>query len=135
MRRLFVLVTTVAFMTLVAPAAAWAGSPHFINSGFSITQTDTSVTVSAKEAGLGDEAQIEVTLTADAACINPGDHHPKAANKESFSSAATVPVQNGKADYSLTLTATFQPDCTPPMTVVFSNIVLTDTTNNLTHRF
>lgn len=135
MRRLLGVAVTVAFMTLFAAPAAWAGSPHFINSGFSITQTDNSVTVSAKEAGLGDEAQIEVLLTADAACINPGDKHPKAANKESFSSAATVPVQNGKADYTLTLTATFSPDCSPPMTVVFSNIVLTDLTNNLTHSF
>lgn len=135
MRKLIVVTVTVAFMSLFAAPAAWAGSPHFVNSGFSITQDGNSVTVTAKEAGLGDEQQISVLLTADAACINPGDRHPKAANKESFSTAATVPVQNGKADYSLTLTATFSPSCSPPMTVVFSNVVLTDLTNNLTHTF
>jgi hypothetical protein len=30
-----------------------------------------------------------------------------------------LPVQNGKADFTLTATASFQPDCTPPMTVVW----------------
>jgi hypothetical protein len=33
---------------------------------------------------------------------------------------------------SLSVTATFQPDCTPPMTVIFTDIVVMDTTNNLT---
>ena len=135
MRRLFGVAIAVTVLTLFGAPAAWAGSPHFVSNGFSITQSDTSVTVTAKEAGLGDEAQIHVTLSADAACINPGSKHPKAANKESFSAASDFPVQNGKADISLTLTATFQPDCTPPMTVVFSNIILTDDTNSLTHRF
>jgi hypothetical protein len=135
MRRTLVLLVTVLFASLFGVPAASAGSAHFINSAFSITQDGSTVTVSAKEAGLGDEPQIHVVLTADAACINPGDRHPKAANKESFSSAADVPVQNGKAEYTLVLTATFQPDCTPPMTLVFSNVVLTDTTNNLVHRF
>jgi hypothetical protein len=135
MRRTLVLLVSVLFASMFGVSAASAGAAHFINSAFSINQDGSTVTVSAKEAGLGDEPQIHVELTADAACINPGDHHPKAANKESFSSAADVPVQNGKADYTLTLTATFQPDCTPPMTLVFSNIVLTDVTNGLVHRF
>ena len=135
MRRTLVLLVTVLFASLLGVPAALAGSAHFINSAFSITQDGSTVTVSAKEAGLGDEPQIHVVLTADAACINPGDRHPKAANKESFSAAADVPVQNGKAEYTLVLTATFQPSCSPPMTLVFSNVVLTDTTNNLVHRF
>lgn len=135
MRRLLALLSALLFLSFLAAPAAVAGEPHFINNAFSITRTDDSLAVSAKEAGLGDEAQIHVVLTADAACINPGDNHPKAANKEAFSSAADVPVQNGKAAYTLFLTATFQPDCSPPMTVQFSNVVLTDTTNNLTKRF
>src|SRR5215211_4022748 len=106
MRRTLVLLVAVLFASFLGVPAASAGSAHFINSAFTITQDGATVTVSAKEAGLGDEPQIHVVLTADAACINPGDHHPKAANKESFSSAADVPVQNGKADYTLTLTAT-----------------------------
>jgi hypothetical protein len=74
-------------------------------------------------------------VTATAACINPGDHHPKAANNESFSAEGTFPVQNGKANFSLTVTATFQPDCSPPMTVVFSDVVVTDTTNGISKSF
>jgi hypothetical protein len=37
----------------------------------------------------------------------PATKHPKAANKESFSADGYFPVQNGKADFSLTVTATF----------------------------
>jgi len=74
---------------------------------------------------------VHIVVTATAECINPGDHHPKAANKESVSAEGNFPVQNGKANFSLTLTATFQPDCTPPMTVVFTNVTVTDTTNGI----
>jgi hypothetical protein len=69
-----------------------------------------------------------------AECINGGGKHPKAVNKESVSAAGDFPVQNGKADFSLTLTATFQPNCSPPMTVVFTNVTVTDTTHNVTAR-
>jgi hypothetical protein len=127
------LVTTAA--AGIAVPAALAGSPHFISSAFSVSKSGTTLTVSGKEAGLGDEAQIHVVLSATAQCINPGQNHPKAANKTSVSAAGDFPVQNGKADFSLTATATFQPDCTPPMTVVFTDITVTDTTNNLTAHF
>ncbi|HEX6922038.1 MAG TPA: hypothetical protein VF314_17605 [Actinomycetes bacterium] len=135
MRRLLALLSALLFLSFLAAPAAVAGEPHFINNAFSITRADDTLSVSAKEAGLGDEAQIHVLLSADAACINPGGNHPKAANKESFSTAADVPVQNGKAVYTLFLTATFQPSCSPPMTVQFSNVVLRDVTNNLTKTF
>jgi hypothetical protein len=119
----------------VAVPAAWAGSPHFIDSAFSVTRTDNTLTVSGKEAGLGDESQIHVVLSATALCINPGDKHPKAANKASVSAAGDFPVQNGKADFTLSATATFQPQCSPPMTVVFTDVTVSDTTNGLTHTF
>ena len=110
---------------------AFAGSPHFIANAFTVTQDGNTLTVTGKEAGLGDEEQIHVVLSATAECINPGDHHPKAANKTSVSAEGDFPVQNGKADFSLTATATFQPDCSPPMSVVFTNITVTDTTNGI----
>jgi hypothetical protein len=133
MRKIVLLLA--ALVAAIAVPVAIAGSPHFINSAFSAVQSGNTLTVSGKEAGLGDETQITVTVTADALCINNGGNHPKAVNKGSFSASAVVPVQNGKADWSITLTATFQPDCSPPMTVAFRNIVATDETNNLTHRF
>ena len=125
-----------ALVAAIAVPVAIAGSPHFINSAFSATSSGLTLTVSGKEAGLGDETQINIVVTADALCINGGGNHPKAVNKQSVASAFSVPVQNGKADYTLVLTApAFQPPCDPPMTVGFTNIVLTDTTNGLTHRF
>ena len=130
MKKLFFLVAVV-FAAIAIPVA-WAGSPHFINSAFSTSVSGNTLTVSGKEAGLGDESQIHVEVTATALCINNGGHHPKAVNKGSFGAAGDFPVQNGKADFTLTVTATFQPDCTPPMTVSFQDIVVTDTTNGLT---
>jgi hypothetical protein len=103
---------------------AFAGSPHFVGTPTATISGDT-VTVSGKVAGLGNEDQIHVVVTADAACINPGNQDPEAANKESFTAAGDFPVQNGKANFSLSVTADFQPDCAPPMTVVWSNIVVT----------
>jgi hypothetical protein len=110
--------------------SAWGGSPHFVGTPtFSVS--GNTVTVHAKEAGLGDEAQIVAVLSGTAACINGGGHHPKAVNKTSFSTSSTEPVQNGQANYTLTATATFSPSCSPPMTVQFTSLTLTDSTNGL----
>jgi hypothetical protein len=111
---------------------AWAGSPHFVDDKATATVDGDTVTVTFKEAGLGDEPQVHVVLTADAACINPGGNHPQAGNKESFNAAGDFPVQNGKAEGSLSVTAVFQPSCSPPMSVAWSNIVLTDETSGIT---
>jgi hypothetical protein len=121
-------------MLALSGQAALAGSPHFVGA-VSVSRDGNSLIVSGKEAGLGNEDQVHIVVTATAECINPGSHHPKAANKESVSAEGTFPVQNGKANFSLTLTATFQPDCTPPMTVVFTNVTVTDTTNGISQSF
>jgi hypothetical protein len=123
-----------AAILLLSSQAVFAGSPHFVG-GIVVTRDGNSLTVSGKEAGLGNEAQVHIVVTATAECINPGSHHPKAANKTSVSAEGDFPVQNGKANFSLTLTATFQPDCTPPMTVVFSGVTVTDTTNGISQSF
>jgi hypothetical protein len=115
----------------VGAPVAWAGSPHFVDSTVQAMRTDNSLTVTGKEAGLGDEEQVDIVVSATAECINKGEHHPKAANKESVSKEGTFPVQNGKANFELTVTATFQPACSPPMTVVFTNVTVTDTTNHI----
>jgi hypothetical protein len=116
----------------LATTTVFAGSPHFIKSATVVTVSGNTLTVTGKEAGLGDEEQVHIVLTATAQCINPGDHHPKAANKATFSSEGDFPVQNGKADFSLSVVATFQPDCTPPMSVDWLDVTLEDTTNGLT---
>jgi hypothetical protein len=129
-RTLAVLAVSAAAIGAMA-AAAWAGSPHFVGTPV-LTTSGSTVTVSAKEAGLGDEAQIHVVLTGTATCVNPGGNKPQAANKTTFTTAADEPVQNGKSDYTLSATATLSPSCDPPMTLVFTDVTLTDTTNNLT---
>jgi len=110
---------------------AFAGSPHFVGACVA-TRSGNTLTVSGKEAGLGDESQINVVISATALCINGGGNHPKATNKTSVSAAGTFPVQNGKALFSLDATATFSPSCNPPMTVSFVDITVTDQTNSIT---
>ena len=129
-RAIRVLATTLTVLVLTT-GVAFAGSPHFVGA-CTKTQTGNTLTVSCKEAGLGNEEQISVTISATALCINNGGKHPKAVNKASLSSTTNQPVQNGKADYSVTLTATFQPNCSPPMTVQFTDVRVTDNTNGLT---
>lgn len=126
------LLSIVFALGLLATSAtsAFAGSPHFVGDPV-IAVAGNTATVSGKIAGLGDEDQVHVVVTGDAACVNPGNNKPQADNKETFSAAGDFPVQNGKANFSLTLTATFQPNCVPPMSVVWSNIVVTDTTHGI----
>jgi len=114
---------------LLSTPLAWAGSPHFVACSQSVS--GNTLTVDGKEAGLGDEDQIHVLVTATAQCINPGDHHPKADNKQSVSAEGDFPVQNGRALFSIDVEATFQPDCSPPMSVVFTDVSACDTTNGI----
>jgi hypothetical protein len=129
--RISVLVVLGLSALAIAVPVALAGSPHFVDDSVSATRSGDSLIVSGKEAGLGDESQVHIVVSATALCINPGGNHPQAANKESVSSEGDFPVQNGKANFSLTLTATFQPQCSPPMTVEYTDVTVTDTTNNI----
>jgi hypothetical protein len=132
MRRLLLL----AVLGLAAAAVAvpaWAGSPHFVF--VEVGKSGDTLTVTGKEAGLGNEAQVHIEVTATASCINPGSNHPKAANKETLSTGGDFPVQNGKADFSLSLTATLSPSCSPPMTIVWTDVTVTDTTNGISEFF
>lgn len=111
---------------------AQAGSPHFVGTPV-FTTSGSTITVTAKEAGLGNEPQIHVVLTAAATCLNNGGNNPQAANKTTVTAQADEPVQNGKADYSLSGTAVFDPAASGACSsVTWSDVSLTDTTNNLT---
>jgi hypothetical protein len=128
-RRIPSLLVGIAFVGILAATGAWAGNPHFVE--ITVSCEDNTVTVSGKEAGLGNEPQVHIEISGTAECINPGGHHPKAENKTGVAAAGDFPVQNGKANFTLTATATFQPECSPPMTVVFSDITVTDTTSGI----
>jgi hypothetical protein len=130
-RRILIILAFAVGALAMTSGVAQAGSPHFVSNTVAATQDGATLTVTFKEAGLGDEPQVHVVLTADAQCVNPGGNHPKAANKESVSAEGSFPVQNGKAEGSLSVTASFQPSCAPPMTAVYTSIVLTDVTSGI----
>jgi hypothetical protein len=127
--RLSIVVSAFALAAVFA-AAAFAGSPHFVTADASRSGNTLSVTF--KEAGLGNEPSVHIVLSATAQCINNGGKHPKAVNKQSVSAGEDFPVQNGKAEGTVSVTATFQPDCSPPMEVRFTNVTLEDETSGAT---
>jgi len=137
-RQILILLGVAAIGLALVGAAIAVSNAHFVGTP-TATRNDNTLTISGKVAGLGDVEEITVTISGDALCINPGSNHPKAANKAALSGGANVPVQNGKANFSVTTNpVNFQPDCTPPMTVVFQNVTVTVTAidgTNLVYRF
>jgi hypothetical protein len=125
-KRLRILVLLALAIGAVLATTAVAVNAHFINNATSVTRSGNSLQAVFKIAGLGTNVTtVQVTLQADAQCVNPGSNKPKAGNKQTFSASGNFDVdKSGSAEGSLTLTATFQPDCTPPMTVEFSNVIL-----------
>ena len=127
LKKRFVVAAALVGAIVAISAVAFAASPHFVTAD--ATRSDNTLTVTFKEAGLGNEPQVHIVLSATALCINNGGKHPKAVNKASVSAADDFPVQNGKAEGSLSVTATFQPECSPPMTVAFTDVTLVDETS------
>lgn len=132
-----------AVFAFATPASAAA--PKFHSATSSVNNAGALV-VDFDERGLGNE-NVDYTVTADAtavyACLNRGGNHPEAANKETInaevSAAGSFEPKNGRVVASLT--------AGPPSTggfscpsgqrlvlasVSYTNIVLTDTTNNVT---
>jgi uncharacterized cupredoxin-like copper-binding protein len=121
------LAAALASVALVAGPAA-AVSAHWVT--VSVTSvTSNSITVSFKEAGLGNSlSSVNISLAGTAECINGGSNHPKATNKESVSASGTFNVSNGNATGMLTMTATLSPPCSPPMEICWTGLSITDTT-------
>jgi len=122
----FMIILTLVMLLVLTTTTVFAGNPHFVGN-ISIKRQGNSLLVSGKLAGLGNEEQVHIQVSADAQCVNRGGKNPKAENKQSFSTEGVFPVQNGKANFQLTLTANFQPSCSPPMSVVFTNVVVAAT--------
>lgn len=138
------LTSLVAVAAFAAPAAA-AVAPKFA-SATSTVDASGALVVSFDERGLGN-TNIDYTLTADAtavfACINGGDNHPQAANKETVnaevSANGSFEPKNGRVVASLSAgplgAGSFA--CPPGQilvlaSVAYINVVLTDVTNNVT---
>jgi hypothetical protein len=142
---LFAGILCMAVGALAVPAAlASTSGAHFMSATSSVNNSGALV-VSWDEAGLGNE-NINYTLTADAtaiyACINGGGNHPKAANKETVqgqvSAGGSFQAKNGRVQASLTAGPLSAGSFSCPSgqqlvlaKVTYSNIVLTDTTNNV----
>ena len=138
------LLSVVATLCLVATAAE-AANAHFIFANAAV-DNDGHLIVSWKEAGLGDNQLIHYEATADAsgfyACINGGNKHPQAANKEAFEGPVSgegtfSSGKNGQITASLDIAPPPSPlECPNGQRLVlacvtYSGIVLTDTTNGI----
>ena len=119
-RKVGILLAVFTALVVIASTVA-AGNAHFVGTP-QLSSSGNQATASGKVAGLGNIDQIQVTVSGDASCVNRGNKNPSADNKDTFSASGTFPVQNGKALFSLLLSASFQPDCTPPMRVEWSNL-------------
>lgn len=124
MRRTVQLLVATCLVLGLTATSALAGNAHFVGTP-KVVQSGNTLLVSGKVAGLGNETQIHVVATAEAACLNRGENFPQAENKETFSDEGDFPVQNGKANFDLMLVASFQPKCSPPMTVVWGPVTIT----------
>ena len=136
--------TGLLLLATSAASAATSGA-HFKSASASVNGSGALV-VAFDETGLGNE-NINYTLTADAnaayACINGGGNHPKAANKETVagqvSTGGTFQSKNGRVQASLSTGPLSAGGFTCPggqrlvlASVSYSNVVLTDTSNNVT---
>jgi hypothetical protein len=109
-RKLLFLLTILGLAAAVAVPVALADNPHWINASSSI-DNDGILVCSFKEAGLGTISATNVTCSADASavyyCVNGGNNHPQAANKETVtepvSGGGSFPVRNGQTTGDIVL--------------------------------
>src|SRR5215218_7348784 len=147
MRKIGIIAVLSLMAVALAAVPALAQNEHFVRASGSLNN-DGSLTVSFKEAGLGDNQLIDYKLTADATatyvCVNRGGANPSASNETTLSGPVTATGtfasdKNGNVTASLTASppgpGSFS--CPPGQgtpqlaQVSYTNIVLTDLTNNV----
>src|SRR5262245_2127013 len=125
--------------------AALADSPHFIKATGTINNVTGTLACSWKEAGLGDNLNINYTCAGDGTavyvCVNRGGANPSAKNKTTVSGPVTASGtfnsgKNGQITASLTLSPPGPGSFSCPSgqsleiaSVIYTHIVLTDVTN------
>ncbi len=145
-KRSLIVLSAVLVMLLVFPSLAFADSPHF-NSASASLDSSGNLVATFKESGLGNNVTVDITLSADGsaeyACINGGGKHPKATNKETVNgpvsaSGAFSSGKNGTVNSSLTVAPPGPGAFSCPSgqslvlaSVSYTNVSLTDTTNNV----
>jgi len=144
-RRTALLALAALMCTVVISSAA---SPHFVGRVTATIDPGTgNLTVSWKEAGLGNNQNINYVATADATatfvCVNNGGQCPDAANKTTVQGPVSAPGtfnsgKNGTISASLTIeppaATAFCPGGQTEVLadVSYTNIQITDLTNNVT---
>jgi len=146
-RRLLVILALpmmLAGLAITAPAAL-AVNAHFISASGTVN-SDGSLTVKFKEAGLGTNQNIDYALTAQGTatwvCVNKGGANPSAQNKTTVNGpvSATGTFNSGK-NGNVTASLTVQPppsDITCPKgqtlqlaSASYTGVTLADTTNGV----
>jgi hypothetical protein len=134
-----VIIATVAFA-----APAMATSPHFIKAD--AARSGLNLVVTWKEAGLGDNLNIDYSANATAtrvdSCVNGGNNVPSDPKKTTtvaqVSAEGTFSVKNGSVNGSLTLRPPATTLSCPPgqkatlFSLVYTNVSITDVTNGIT---
>jgi len=114
MKKLSILTCTMIALASFMAITVWAASPHFLRTSASGVNSDGTLTVCFKIAGLGDNQTLDVTASAHAdatyACLNHGQQCPNAANKVNVQSdvSATGTFTSGK-NGSITACLTVSP--------------------------
>jgi hypothetical protein len=137
-RKLVIFGAVALLFGVFASATALADSPHFISASSGLS--GSSLTCTFKEAGLGTAgATVTITCAANATatyeCINGGQKHPQAANKETvngpISGSGTFTVgHNGSISGTVTAAAPAQGAFTCPkgQTLVLASVTYTGVT-------
>lgn len=145
-KRLLIALCAPVLLVMAVATPAHAVSPHFISATAQLS--GTNLVVSFKEAGLGTNALINYTATADATatyvCVNNGGANPSASNKTTVSGPVSASGtfssgKNGNVVASLTLNPPGPGgfSCPPGQSlaiaqVSYTNVAITDTTNGIT---
>jgi hypothetical protein len=142
LRSVMALVFTLGFGAGVASA----DNPHFVNGDTDLIRNTGALVCSWKEAGLGDNQNIDYKCSADATatyvCVNKGGANPSAQNKTTVAGpvSATGTFSSGK-NGQITASLTLQP---PPSDIScpngqrlelaqasYTNVIITDLTNGI----
>jgi len=126
---------------------ALAVSPHFINATDSINFDNGNLTCTWKEAGLGNNQNVDYTCSASATatfvCVNGGRKNPSASNKTNVSGDVSAQGtfnsgKNGQITASLIVSPPDAGSFTCPngqslelAQVSYINVLLSDTTNGI----
>ncbi|MCL6621968.1 MAG: hypothetical protein K6T55_07665 [Syntrophobacterales bacterium] len=148
MKARYLLIMVLAGALLGVAGIAWTGKPHFVGTVTATLLEDGSLRVCFKEAGLGNNQNIDYKVSATASatyqCVNNAGNCPQAANKRKVTGEVSAEAtfnsgQNGQISQCLTIQGPpeVDPFCPGGQTetlaqVTYSGITITDQTNNIT---